>query len=73
MLTSKKHCGQLNSYAAGVFGIFGLENNYLHVQVDKTTLILTVVILVIIIVFFIIHKIANKRLYKTISAKVKNN
>lgn len=73
MLTSKKHYGQLNSYAAGVFGIFGLENNYLHVQVDKTTLILTGVILIIVTVFFVIHKIANKRLYKTISANVMNN
>ncbi len=73
MLTSKKHYGQLNSYAAGVFGIFGLENNYLHEQVDKTTLILTGIILIIITIFFVIHKVVNNRMYKTISAKVKNN
>jgi preprotein translocase subunit Sec61beta len=72
-MNTKNKYGRLNSYAAGIFGILGSESSYLNIQIDKATLIFTGITLIIITIVFIIYKFANYRLYKTISAKVKNN
>jgi len=72
-MNTKNKYGRLNSYAAGIFGIFGLESSSLNIQIDKATLIFTGIILIIITIVFITNKFASNRLYKTISTKVKNN
>ncbi len=70
---TRNNYGKLNSVAGGILGVFGLESNHLNIHIDKATLIFTAISLIIITIVFIIHKVANNRLYKTSSAKVKNN
>lgn len=72
MVTKNRSICKLNSFSAGMLGLFGLDGSVLHIQMSSNTIMLAAISLSLAAATIIIRKIIDWKTVKEFKSKSKN-